>query len=151
MTTLVRRWLLVVALMVWQGGFMFYGGVVVPVGADVLGSDREQGFITQRVTDWLNVVGAVALAVWAWEWVAARRWRHGLAWGLMAAALAAQVWLHPQMDALLDGDERRVRDRPALRRLHQAYLAVSTVQWAVALGLTALTLRAWRVEDAPSA
>ena len=52
---------------------MFYGGVVVEVGVDVLGSHRTQGFVTQRVTNSLNVAGAVALAVWDWDVAAGRR------------------------------------------------------------------------------
>jgi hypothetical protein len=39
--TVLRRLLLLLALMFWQGGFMFYGAVVVPVGAEALGSHRE--------------------------------------------------------------------------------------------------------------
>ncbi|QEL15327.1 hypothetical protein [Limnoglobus roseus] len=148
---LLRRLFVLLTLMFWQGGFMFYGGVVVPVGADILGSDREQGFITQRVTDYLNAAGAVALLVWGWDTAAGRgrriRWA---AWGLLVAMLGVQVGLHPRMDALLAADEGRVLDRPAFRRLHQGYLLASTVQWAAALGLLAATLRAWRAEDDPS-
>src|SRR3954471_15293662 len=103
--TLFRRALLVFALMFWQGGFTFYSAVVVPIGTDVLGSAAEQGWITRRVTVWLNVAGAVALPVWAWDLAAspvptrrrqAVRW---LLWGVMAAALGLLFWLHPQLDA----------------------------------------------------
>lgn len=154
MTTLPRRLLLLVALMVWQGGFMFYGGVVVEVGADVLGSHRAQGFVTRAVTNYLNAAGAVALAVWGWDLAAGRRagpdgrrlaW---IWWGLLVVLLGALVWLHPRLDELMDATGFRVLDRPGYRRLHQAYLAVSTLQWAGALVLAAWTLRAWRREDA---
>ena len=48
-------------------GFPSVGAVVVPVGSEVLGSHREQGFVTQSVTNYLNVAGAVAIAVWCWD------------------------------------------------------------------------------------
>ena len=37
----------------WWGGLCFYAVVVVPVGTELIGS-VEQGFITQRVTQWHN-------------------------------------------------------------------------------------------------
>ena len=46
---ILRRLILLVALMFWQGGFMFYCSVVITVGAQVLGSELEQGFVTQAV------------------------------------------------------------------------------------------------------
>lgn len=49
---LLSRWLLLWALMFWQGGFTVHGGVVVPVGSAVLGSEREPGFITRTVTNY---------------------------------------------------------------------------------------------------
>src|SRR5580692_5608945 len=62
--TLWRRFVLLLCFAVWQGGFMFYGGVVVPVGGRVLGSETDQGFITQAVTNYLNGAGAVCLIMW---------------------------------------------------------------------------------------
>ena len=35
--TLLRRFAVVQLLMLWQGGFLFYSGFVVPVGTDLLG------------------------------------------------------------------------------------------------------------------
>jgi len=149
--TVLRRFLLVLALMFWQGGFMFYGGVVVEVGAVVLGSHRTQGFVTQAVTNYLNVAGAVALAVWAWDVAAGRagierrlRW---VAWVALVVLLGVLVLLHPRLDAHLEADGFRVLDARAYHRLHQMYLFTSSVQWAGALVLLALTLRAWRAED----
>lgn len=58
---------------IWQGGFMFYGGVVVPTGAAVLGSEVEQGFITQSVTNYLNLAGGVCAVLWGLTlWLDAR-------------------------------------------------------------------------------
>lgn len=150
-TTLLRRLALLLTLMVWQGGFMFYGGVVVPVGAEVLGSHTEQGFVTRSVTNYLNLAGGIALVVWAWELAAGRavngrsgRWA---LWGFLTATLGLLVWLHVRLDALLDPEAMRVLDRPSYRSLHRWYLTVSTIQWAGCLVLAACTLRAWRDED----
>jgi hypothetical protein len=153
-TALVRRWLLLWALMFWQGGFTFYGGVVVPVGSAVLGSEREQGFITRSVTNYLNLAGAVALAVWAWDLAAMRGASHGgrrlLRWAIWAGlvlSLVVLVWLHPRLDELLVLEDSMVLDQHRFRSLHERYLIVSTVQWAGCLLLTALTIWAWQYED----
>ena len=150
----LRRWLVILSLMFWQGGFMFYGGVVVPVGSEVLGSDTDQGWITRKVTDYLNAAGVVALAVWGWDILAARdptprrRRLRRAAWVFLAAALGVLVWLHGRLDGYLDPEALRILDRSRFRNLHRWYLATSTVQWAVALALVFWTLRAWRAEDA---
>ena len=46
MSLVIRRMVLLVSLMFWQGGFMFYGGVVVPVGGRIL--DRRQNKASSR-------------------------------------------------------------------------------------------------------
>ena len=61
MLTLLRRFLVVSALMFWQGGFLFYASIVVPIGQEVLPTPQDQGFITRHVTKSMNVSGAVAL------------------------------------------------------------------------------------------
>ena len=159
-TTLSRRWLLLWALMFWQGGFTFYGGVVVPVGSAVLGSDREQGFITRSVTNYLNVAGAVALAIWCWELATMRRKSPGgdrLRWAVwvgLVLAHAALVVLHLQLDAHLIPESSAVLERQRFLILHEGYIFISSAQWAGCLVLTALTLWAWQGENgglAPSA
>jgi hypothetical protein len=149
---LTRRSLVVAALMFWQGGFTFYASVVVPVGRDVLGSHLDQGFITRRVTNYLNLAGAVALVPLAWDAAAEPgrlRWRlaRWLCWIAMAATLVWLAWQHGQMDALLDPDAGRILDRPEFKRGHRWYLHTSSLQWGAALVFVVLSLLVWRDED----
>jgi hypothetical protein len=152
MTILLRRFLVVAALLFWQGGFLFYASVVVPVGQQ-LTSHREQGFLTQQVTDYLNLSGVVALLPLAWDGVVSsdpslrrRLWRWA-AWLGMALTLALLAWLHPHLDVLLDRSALSIADRPLFRDRHRAYLWISTVQWALAMMYAVLMLIAWRTED----
>lgn len=153
MATLLRRFLVLAALMFWQGGFTFYAAIVVPVGQEVLGSHLEQGFITRRVTNYLNLSGAIALVLFAWDVGAAkersrlRRWTRWGAWTSMVIILLALAWLHPRLDQLLDVEMRELADPRAFRAGHRWYLWLSTVQWAFAVLYAALTLQGWRAED----
>jgi hypothetical protein len=149
---LLRRAAVLAALMFWQGGFTFYAGVVVPIGTEVFGSAAGQASITRRVAGYLNLSGAAALVLFAWDAAAARpgRWlRRGrwLAWGAMAVCLVALVMLHPQLDRMFHGEEAYLTDRAAFRPWHRAYLWTSTVQWGCAIVFAVLTLAAWRAED----
>jgi hypothetical protein len=153
MVLLLRRLLVVSALMFWQGGFTFYAAVVVPVGQEVLGTHFKQGRITRRVTVYLNLAGAVVLLPLAWDAaVSAARsalWRR-LRWlvlGGMAAGLALLFWLHPQLDELIDLQAGYIPERQAFRTGHRWYLWISTVQWGLGIVYTLLMLHAWRDED----
>jgi hypothetical protein len=151
--TVVRRLLVLAALLFWTGGFTFYSAVVVPVGAEVLGSHREQGYVTQKVTNYLNLAGAAALPLLAWDVASGRdpsrrrRWARWLAWLGMGITLAALVALHPSLDALLEHADAPVFNSTAFRPLHRLYLWTNTVQWGFAVIYTALSLYAWRAED----
>jgi len=144
-----RRMSLLWLLMIWQGGFMFYGLVVINVGLQVFGDPLQQAWVTQRVTNWLNLLGAVALTAWAWDIAASptaaatRRWPW-LIWLLLAASLAALALLHPLMDAHMDVDQSYFSDAPSFHEMHRWYLRVSTGQWLAAVGLSAWTLLSWR-------
>ncbi|HJZ89380.1 MAG TPA: hypothetical protein VKE40_00815 [Gemmataceae bacterium] len=140
-----RRFLVLQALMIWQGGFFFYAAVVVPTGTRVLGS-WWQAQVTRHVTDRMNVIGAVALIILGWDQLSAgglRRARWAL-WGVMAGGLVALAILHPAIEGHVEfGVEGRVVDYPAFYLLHRIYLYVATVQWVAALTYVAVTLRAW--------
>jgi hypothetical protein len=150
--TVVRRFVVVMALLFWQGGFLFYAAVVVPVGQEELESHRKQGFITRKVTNYLNLSGVVALSILGADVVlpgSALRGRllRALAWVAMAGAQAALLWLHWRMDALLDPVGRTVLDQHVFRADHRIYLWVSTGQWAFGLVYLLATLGTWRAAD----
>ncbi len=66
---LFQRFLILCLLAFWFGGLTFYAVLVIPTGAKVLGSHTEQGFVTQQVTNWLNLVGAMGTIILAWNTV----------------------------------------------------------------------------------
>jgi len=138
--TAIRRFLVASALGLWLGGFTFYSAVVIHVGTDVLGDHRPVGFITQRVSNWLNLIGAIALLLSLWNmaaiWPAAGRWKRGflaLSWLAMAIALAALVILHRSLDGVLNTDSQEIVNYKEFLWLHRGYLAVSTAQWGAGL------------------
>jgi hypothetical protein len=152
MAITLRRFLVVQMLMLWQGGFLFYTSVVVPEGTKLLGA-AGQGAITARVTDALNAVGAVALAVLALELSRTRdpntrrtAWRW-VAWSVALVCQGLLVYFHMLLDAFMDEDRRYVVVRPPFYPVHRMYLWTSTVLWAACVLLTWWTLRSWRVED----
>src|SRR5690242_12724696 len=135
----IRRFLFIAAVAFWLGGFTFYTSVVIPVGTRTLGSVR-QGFITQQVTGWLNVAGAVALPLMLWNLAAVWRARGRAVriallgtWVLMAAVEVELFAMHPMMDRLLDLRAKHVLDYARFDRLHYIYLMSSTIQWAAGL------------------
>jgi len=149
----LRRFLVVQLLLLWQGGFLFYAAVVVPVGTRVLGSAAAQGVITARVTDTLNAIGVVGLAVVALDLGLTRDpdpRRTAVRWWCWSTAFVCQGLLlvfHQLLDAFMDPDRTRVVIGPPFSPVHRMYLWASSLQWFACLVLTWLTLRAWRAED----
>ena len=143
----IRRMLLLVSLMFWQGGFMFYGSVVVPVGGRILGSETKQGFITQSVTNYLNLAGAVCLIVWLEHlWHDRQNGVSKLEWGLWSFAAVSAIGLpgiHVQMDHLLGVESSSVLDPERFGRLHRIYLVTSSLQWLASLALLFLAVLRW--------
>ena len=150
----LRRYLTLIALMFWLGGFTFYASVVVPVGMEVLkNSSLRQGFITQRVTDYLNLTAAVSLAVLLAEVIFTadpnrlrRRVRFGL-WGLMALCQVGLFVGHVYLDERLQAKGMLILDPDTFHPAHRLYLWTHTVQWGAGLVYIGLMLRAWMKED----
>jgi hypothetical protein len=145
---LLRRFLVIQALMLWQGGFLFYAAVVVPTGTDVLGP-FDQGRVTRHVTDAMNVIGAATLLVLAWDQLAntgprqcvRARWA---LWAVLAGGLIALAVLHARIEGYVDfGAGGRVTDYPPFYFWHRVYLYVATAQWVAGLAYVPLMLRTW--------
>lgn len=155
-TRLVERWwirgIVVLAFALWQGGFTFYTGIVVPTGTAVLGSPAAQGFITQRVTDWLNVVGMATLGVLLVHLLLVRAakgpWRGLLiTWLILTLGQIILLALHPALDSFLTAEPQRVHDAIRFRPWHRLYLHVSTAMWVAGLLHLGFLLFAWQRLD----
>jgi hypothetical protein len=150
--TILRRFLVIQALLLWQGGFLFYAAVVVPIGTDVHGS-FEQGRLTRHVTDWMNLIGAAALIILAWDQLSrsgSRTCRRGLwgTWLAMLASLAALALLHVKVESYIDfSGQGGIADYAAFYSWHRVYLYIATGQWLVGLAYVVLLLRDWRLAD----
>ena len=128
----IRKFVGWVSLTLWWGGLTFYSLVVVPIGSEVFGT-TAQGFVTQRVTHWLNGIGLVTLVLLLWNLTAVRRRLLIATWLLMAGCLTGLVVLHGSLDALLDAQSLSVHDAERFYKLHRVYLLVTAVQWLAGL------------------
>ncbi len=124
----LRRILVVLALALWIGGLTFYAGVVVPVGSQILGA-VEQGFVTQQVTSWLNLIAAAGCVILAWDTYQARTRSKLIALALLVLSQTVLFLLHPQLDALLEPARRVVNESETFYSWHRAYLWTTAVQW----------------------
>jgi len=143
------RFVVLIAFAFWQGGFAFYTAVVVPIGTDVLGSPFAQGMITRSVAFWINVAGAAAIALMAWNSIVEQPWRktRWVVLIVMTLWLIGQFVLHHRLDAMMDIATGVVNDRPTFRWWHRVYLWLSTAQWAAAVAWLGFTKAAWRRSD----
>ena len=137
----VPQFLLTLVVGLWLGGLTFYAGIVVPIGTETVGG-TEQGFVTQRVTNWLNALGVVALLSFgANAWIRERTWAIVVTWLLAALLQLSLLALHPLLDVQLDLITRTIRDTGWFYECHRAYLIVTAALWLAGLSLVWLTLR----------
>ena len=148
------RTLLIATFALWFGGFTFYVSFVVPIGTEVLGSARTQGFITQQVTNWLNVVCGCALGLMlletirGWKTCSNRvRWTELSMLVLIGSFLIALAWIHPVMDRMISAGNESITDAARFYGLHRIYLWLCTFQWIAAWIWLFLSVWAWRVES----
>jgi hypothetical protein len=151
---ILRRFLSLCALLFWQGGFLFYGLVVVPIGLHVLSDQlHRQGRITESATAWLNWFGLLALMLLLWDVASSKdpaRWRRtgrSVSWAVIFVALAALFGLHYWLDMLDRPQGTGPTDLATFQIAHDLYLGTSALQWLAGLIYLALTVSAWRAED----
>jgi len=148
-----RRFLLLATLLFWQGGFLFYATVVIPIGREVLGSILEQARITRQATHALNLAGGIALVPLAWDILAvpdpvrARCRSRALLWVLLLGSLLGLVWLRYVLDRQFDPSALKIADRSAFSAEHQFYVGLSIAQTVLVLVCLILTLAAWQARD----
>jgi hypothetical protein len=136
--------------MFWLGGFTFYASIVVPIGQKELGP--RQGIITKQVTRYLNLSGAVALVIFAWDLAFVkhcpmRRRLLWICWAGMLSTLALLVYFHGSLTDMMNQAGRSPKNPQSFQSLHSWYLWVSTIQWTVGVVYTFLALGAWRQVD----
>jgi hypothetical protein len=147
---ILHRLIFILLMCLWFGGFTFYSLVVIHTGHRVFGDHRQVGFLTQRVTEWLNLIGLGAIAMMLWtaaiEFPKATRlarWILGSTCVLIIAVQAALFFLHPQLDGFLDVASQTIHDRHQFKRLHLIYMNLSTVQWSATILYLGAVLALW--------
>jgi hypothetical protein len=152
-----RRFATLCAMGWWLGGLTFYSLVVIRAAHQIVGSHAKVGFITQKATMALNVIGAGALILMLWNGLASWRpsgsWiRKGLAasWVVAAAAHAWVFLLHAHLDAMLDFKARQVQEGVSFHGPHETYLIATSIEWVTSLVYLLAALAAWRQEDTVS-
>jgi hypothetical protein len=151
---LLLRYLTIIGLCFWMGGFTFYASTVIHVGHRVFNSNREVGFLTKEVTVWLNRSAVVTLFILLANHLVCSRtdtkWLNRVRLGtliLMAAIQVALFLLHPMLDQGLNVTNRTIIKGSGFHSLHLWYMNLSTTQWTAALIHLATVLLSWRRRD----
>jgi uncharacterized membrane protein len=146
---LARRYLAILAMAFWMGGFTFYSLIVIPTASKVLGDEREVGFVTQQVTHWLNLISIGALLILLWNTLAERKkagfvLRYGLpaTWLIMVLSLVGLFFAHAWIDQLLDIPNHKVLGYSHFFDRHRLYMVIATIQWCSAMAHLLLILMA---------
>ena len=151
---IARRYLVLLAIAIWLGGFTFYSVVVIHTAHRVLDSMLETGLVTQQVSGWLNWIGVGTLVILLWNvlsgWLTQNRFLRNLLAAMWLIMAAVQVWLfvlHPVLDRQIDLETRHLVDRVQFHSVHTSYVTLSTIQWASGLIYLFCALHAWRKAD----
>ena len=120
------RMLLLLVWAAWWGGLCFYAVVVVPIGTELIGS-VEQGFITQRVTQWHNRLSGLLLVCLLIE---AGRRRSRKLWAIAVVLAIIDIVLivwHGKLTGMMDFEHPSVPD--SFYAQHAVYLWITAAEW----------------------
>lgn len=116
----------------WWGGLGFYAVVVVPIGTDIIGS-VEQGFVTQRVTQWHNGLSVLFLVCLVIEASRGRnRWLWAMTVVLGIITITLLIW-HVKLTEMMDLQQRAVS--VAFYAHHAIYLWLTAAEWLVGMAM----------------
>jgi cytochrome bd-type quinol oxidase subunit 2 len=145
---MIFRFLTIVAIAIWFGGFTFYSTAVISTSQELLHSHLRAGLITQQVTNWLNRISIIPLALCAINcWMLRKHESKRLQQFLIAALVVMVVlqaglfMLYPMLDAKIV--DREVMDAGNLFKVHRLYLVISTGQWCATLAYLWASLALW--------
>lgn len=130
----IARFVVSLLLTTWWGGLTFYSAIVISVGTDVLGA-TAQGFVTQSVTHWLNVLLAIVLLASGWNVFTTRVRTQIVAWVALLTSLPLLMLVHRQLDQLLDSEIQSVSNPDDFYGTHQIYLWLTILQWLTGIVL----------------
>ena len=129
--------ILILLFAAWWGGLTFYAIIVVPIGTEQVGS-IEQGFITQQVTRWHNVLLTAMTTCLA---IDALHRKNRCLWVLIACLFLVDVLLlieHSRLTGMMDFGRRTVPE--GFYGRHAIYLWLTAVEWGLGVALAALAV-----------
>ena len=116
----------------WWGGLSFYAVVVIPIGTELIGS-VEQGFITQRVTQWHNGLSGLFFVCLLID--ASGRRRREL-WAIVVVLaiidIALVVW-HAKLTGMMDFKQQAVPG--SFYAQHAIYLWITLAEWLLGIAM----------------
>jgi hypothetical protein len=129
------KYLKIIVLSIWWGGFTFYAAIVIPVGMKVLGSHTEMGFITQQVTIYINFFSLISFIFYGYclkneAFTEKKLVEEIIVISLIGFQLLLFLLHHYQTD-LLNFENHKIINRDNFYLLHRIYLIVETLIWLV--------------------
>ena len=116
----------------WWGGLSFYAIVVIPIGTELIGS-VEQGFISQKVTQWHNWLSLLFVMFLA---IDAHVRRRGTLWIIVALLVFINIMLvvwHSILSSQMDFEQKTVPS--GFYAQHAVYLWFTAAQWIVGMAM----------------